>query len=167
MNAVDTNVLVYAKDPRDPRKQQIAQTLIATMPEGALFWQVACEFLAVSRKLEPFGYSLREAWDDLEELGSTWKTVPPRWEIQRHACGLIHATAFRFGTHSFSVLATMPESNGCILRTLTHTMGLTGWKSSIRFSRNPKTGSIHWLTDRDWTRILPPNAYWPHAREQS
>ncbi|MFZ1136051.1 MAG: hypothetical protein WAN69_13955, partial [Candidatus Korobacteraceae bacterium] len=74
MNAVDTNVLVYAKDPRDPRKQQIAQTLIATMPEGALLWQVACEFLAVSRKLEPFGYSLREAWDDLEELGSTWKT---------------------------------------------------------------------------------------------
>ena len=81
MNAVDTNVLIYAKDPRDRQKQAVAQTLVANMEDGTLLWQVACEFLAASRKLEPFGYSLHEAWEDLEELRSTWKAVPPRWEI--------------------------------------------------------------------------------------
>ncbi len=51
MNAVDTNVLVYAKDPRDPRKRAIAVALVRDLDEGLLLWQVACEFLAASRKL--------------------------------------------------------------------------------------------------------------------
>ncbi len=85
MNAVDTNVLIYAKDPRDRRKQAVAETLVADMKDGTLLWQVACEFLAASRKLESFGYSFREAWEDIEELRSTWKAVPPRWEVLVHA----------------------------------------------------------------------------------
>jgi hypothetical protein len=56
MNAVDTNVLFYARDPRDPRKQRIASDLVASLTDGALLWQVACEFLFASRKLEQFGY---------------------------------------------------------------------------------------------------------------
>ncbi len=96
MNAVDTNVLVYTKDPRDPRKQAIAKTLVATMPDGILLWQVACEFLAASRKLEPFGYSLREACEDIEELGGTWSTVPPRWEVQARACQLTQRYSISF-----------------------------------------------------------------------
>jgi predicted nucleic acid-binding protein len=88
MNAVDTNVLLYAKDPRDPRKQKIAETLLATMTDGAMLWQVGCEFLSASRKLEQFGYSLSEAWVDLEDLRSTWTTVLPRWEVQEHAVKL-------------------------------------------------------------------------------
>jgi hypothetical protein len=31
--------------------------LIATIPDGTLVWQVACEYLWASRKLKPFGYS--------------------------------------------------------------------------------------------------------------
>ena len=90
MNAVDTNILIYAKDPRDPRKQAIAETLIGDLDDGTLLWQVTCEFLAASRKLEPFGYSLREAWQDLEELRSTWNTVIPTWNIQVHAQSLVY-----------------------------------------------------------------------------
>ena len=52
MNAVDTNVLIYAKDRRDPRKQAIAEALIRDLRDGMLLWQVACEFLAASRKLD-------------------------------------------------------------------------------------------------------------------
>jgi predicted nucleic acid-binding protein len=85
MNAVDTNVLVYAKDPRDPRKQAIAGSLVRDLDAGILLWQVACEFFAASRKLESFGYSLQEAWQDLEELRSVWETVLPTWNIQAHA----------------------------------------------------------------------------------
>jgi predicted nucleic acid-binding protein len=57
MNAVDTNVLIYVNDSRDPGKQAIAASLVANLTEGVLIWQVACEYLAASRKLEPFGYS--------------------------------------------------------------------------------------------------------------
>ena len=57
MNAVDTNVLIYVNDLRDPSKQAIAASLVANLTEGVLIWQVACEYLAASRKLEPFGYS--------------------------------------------------------------------------------------------------------------
>jgi predicted nucleic acid-binding protein len=51
MNAVDTNVLIYAQDPRDPRKQAIAAELIESLTDVFLPWQVACEFVANWRKL--------------------------------------------------------------------------------------------------------------------
>jgi predicted nucleic acid-binding protein len=44
MNAVDTNVLFYAHDSRDPTKQKIAAEVIASLTDGALLWQVACEY---------------------------------------------------------------------------------------------------------------------------
>ena len=36
MSALDTNVLIYACDKSDPRRQQIAIELIATVTEGVL-----------------------------------------------------------------------------------------------------------------------------------
>jgi predicted nucleic acid-binding protein len=64
MNAVDTNVLFYAHDSRDPNKQKIAAELIASLNDGALLWQVACEYLWASRKLETLGYSYSEAVEE-------------------------------------------------------------------------------------------------------
>ena len=62
MTAVDTNILFYAHDPRDIRKRDIAVELIASLHDtGVLLWQVGCEYLAVSRKLETFGYSRAQA----------------------------------------------------------------------------------------------------------
>ena len=46
MTALDTNVLIYACDKSDPRRQQIELELIATVTDGVLLWQVACEFVA-------------------------------------------------------------------------------------------------------------------------
>jgi predicted nucleic acid-binding protein len=43
MTAVDTNVLFYAHDSREKEKQEIASQLIATLDNGVLVWQVACE----------------------------------------------------------------------------------------------------------------------------
>jgi len=51
MTAVDTNVFLYAHDPRDSRKQAIALSLLGSLNDGVLLWQVACEFLAAGRKL--------------------------------------------------------------------------------------------------------------------
>jgi predicted nucleic acid-binding protein len=79
MTAVDTNVLFYARDPRDGRKQQIAIELIASLVDGALLWQVACEYLSASRKLEPFGYVPGHAVADILELRQGWTSLLPDW----------------------------------------------------------------------------------------
>ena len=89
MNALDTNVLIYAHDPRDPRKQTIAISLIESLPETALLWQVACEYVSVSKKLEPFGYSRDQAWHDIRELRLVWEPVLPSWEVADRAHGLL------------------------------------------------------------------------------
>ena len=39
MNAVDTNVLIYVHDYRDPPKQAIAKTLVGTLTDALLLWQ--------------------------------------------------------------------------------------------------------------------------------
>ncbi len=70
MNAVDTNVLIYAHDRRDPRKQALAVSLIQSQADGVLLWQVACEYLSASRKLESQGYSMEQAWQDIRDLRS-------------------------------------------------------------------------------------------------
>ena len=59
MNAVDTNVLVYALDSDDPARQAKAHDLISRLiqkPDGTvLLWQVAGELLACLRKWESAG----------------------------------------------------------------------------------------------------------------
>ncbi len=89
MNAIDTNVLVYAHDVRDPKKQAIAIALIESLTDATLLWQVACEYLSASKKLEPFGYSREQAWEDVRELRSVWATVLPSWDVMDRASLLL------------------------------------------------------------------------------
>ena len=84
MNAVDTNILIYTHDPRDPIKQATAVALVASLSDGVLLWQVACEYMAASRKLEPFGHSQARAWQELRRLRSAWTTVLPTWLVIDH-----------------------------------------------------------------------------------
>jgi len=96
MNAVDTNVLVYAHDPRDPRKQAIAVSLIESLPDVVLLWQVACESISASRKLEPFGYRIAQAWLDIQELRLVWETALPSWDVADHAQRLLERHGLSF-----------------------------------------------------------------------
>ena len=61
MIALDTHVLLYACDRADSRRQQIAIDLIANRRDGVLLWQVACEFVAASRKLSAQGFTASDA----------------------------------------------------------------------------------------------------------
>lgn len=81
MNAVDTNVLFYAHDMREPAKQEVAVTLIHSLPDAALLWQVACEYLSATKKLEPYGYSREQAWRDIDDLRRVWTTILPGWDV--------------------------------------------------------------------------------------
>lgn len=96
MNAVDTNVLIYAHDPRDPQKQAAAVSLIESLSDGVLLWQVACEYLAASRKLEPLGYSLRDAVNDLHDLRAVWTTLLPSWAVLDRAEDLMSRFSLSF-----------------------------------------------------------------------
>jgi predicted nucleic acid-binding protein len=77
MIALDTNVLVYACDQADLRRQARALELIRTVQGGVLLWQVACEFVAASRKLEGQGFTAVDAWDRLAEYLAVFPLVLP------------------------------------------------------------------------------------------
>ncbi len=76
MNAVDTNVFVYAIDDGQPIKQPLARSLIAGLAQQPgqtkLPWQVATEFLQVLRRWQSQGrvdaQRVDEEYDDLLEL---------------------------------------------------------------------------------------------------
>jgi predicted nucleic acid-binding protein len=96
MNAVDTNVLLYVHDPRDRVKQATAATLLRSLTDGVLLWQVACEYLAASRKLEPFGYNRLHAWQDIDDLRRVWTTILPSWRVLEQAERLLAAYSLSF-----------------------------------------------------------------------
>jgi predicted nucleic acid-binding protein len=81
MNAVDTNVLIYVHDDRDPEKRTAAKELIDSLADGLLIWQVACEYVAASRKLLPQGYTPDDARRDVDDLRHVWTTVLPKWPV--------------------------------------------------------------------------------------
>ena len=81
MRAVDTNILIYVHDPRDPIKQTVASDLVESLIDGALLWQVACEYIAASRKLAVLGYDQTQAWQDILNLQKVWTTILPSWEV--------------------------------------------------------------------------------------
>ena len=77
MTAIDTNILIYARDARDARKQAIASRLITSVDDAVLLWQVACEFVAASRKLRSPEYGEREAWRNILALAEIWPLCLP------------------------------------------------------------------------------------------
>lgn len=89
MNAVDTNVLLYSHDFRDPRKQAIAAALVSSLNSGVLVWQVACEFIASSNKLKLKQVVSYDPWDELRSLAALWATVTPNWPSLSRAESLL------------------------------------------------------------------------------
>jgi predicted nucleic acid-binding protein len=85
MTAFDTNVLIYACDRSDPVRQAKALELITSTTDGILLWQVACEFIAASRKLAAQGFTPDDAWNRLTDFLSLFRLVTPSPEVLMHA----------------------------------------------------------------------------------
>ena len=96
MNAVDTNVLIYSRDPRDPQKQSAANALLASLTDGVLLWQVACEYIAASRKLEKFGYDTSQAMADVADMRTVWEAPLPTWKVIDRAEQLLKKYSLSF-----------------------------------------------------------------------
>ena len=88
MIALDTNVLIYACDRSNPQRQQTAIQLVASSSDGVLLWQVACEFVAASRKLSTQGFSASDAWSRLAEFLGVFRLVLPSEGVLNRAKGL-------------------------------------------------------------------------------
>lgn len=96
MIAIDTNVLIYACDRSDAHRQQIALDLIAAATDGVLLWQVACEFVAASRKLAKNGFTTQDAWKRLGEFMDVFPLIPPTAKFLGRAQNLhlLHSISF-------------------------------------------------------------------------
>jgi predicted nucleic acid-binding protein len=77
MIALDTNVLIYCCDKRDPGRQQTAFELVAATTDAVLPWQVACEFIAATRKLADQGFTPAHAWQRLAEFLALFPLILP------------------------------------------------------------------------------------------
>ena len=96
---LDTNVLVYAYDPSDPRKQQIAQNLVrrAVAREIAASSQVLGEFAAtLLHKLKPAAKP-EDVMALVDTLGPI-KLVPIDGDVVLRACRSVLNTVCTFTT---------------------------------------------------------------------
>jgi predicted nucleic acid-binding protein len=109
INAVDTNILIYVNDPRDSVKQSIAISLVSTLTEGVLLWQVACEYLAANRKLESFGHTRAQAYQYIRDLQQVWYTAIPTWSVIDRVEDLI--SRFRLFHWDSMIIAACLEVN--------------------------------------------------------
>jgi predicted nucleic acid-binding protein len=96
MNAVDTNVLLYVHDPRDPTKQAKATALVSSLTNAALLWQVACEYISATRKLAPLGFRQEDAWKELGRLQLLWIEILPQWSHLARAEALMSSRSISF-----------------------------------------------------------------------
>lgn len=89
MIAVDTNILIYCHDPRDPRKQSLAKDLMASLVDCVLLWQVSCEYLASINKFASYGFDIDQANDEIKRLRTLWTPILPTWTSYDRAIDII------------------------------------------------------------------------------
>ena len=81
MNAIDTNVLVYAIDSHEPSNQANARDLLNRLSSAAstvLPWQVACEYMSCLRRFATAGrFPAADIEADILDLLSIFPLVLP------------------------------------------------------------------------------------------
>ena len=90
MNAVDTNVFVYARDDDDLGKQAKADMLLGKLliqrSETVMLWQVACEFLNCLRRWENEGrITSTEVEEDFRDILAMFPVRRPALAIFDHS----------------------------------------------------------------------------------
>lgn len=97
MNAVDTNILIYIHDPSDKTKQQRAIELVSTLgPDTVLLWQVACEYINASRKMQAFGLDYMAAIQNIRDFQLIWRFALPTHDVLERAVNLLSSHSLSF-----------------------------------------------------------------------
>ncbi len=91
MNAVDTNVLVYAIDRHEPRKQTEAVSLLRQLgpTDTVLLWQVAGEYLCCLRRFAAAGtFPDADVETEIVDLLRAFSLVLPTREVIQRSLSL-------------------------------------------------------------------------------
>ena len=139
MIAIDTNILIYACDKSDARRQQIALDLIAEAVDGILLWQVACEFVAASRKPSAQGFTAAHAWSRLSEFVGVLRLALPTAGILERARTLHVTHGVSFWDATIWRRASKPVWTCSTLRTSLGSIRLVPSESSIHSSETVET----------------------------
>jgi predicted nucleic acid-binding protein len=90
MNAVDTNVYVYALDGDEPVKQakalELFDRLVLQSTDTLLIWQVACEFLSQLRRWESKGKLTPE------EVQETFRRFSAMFPLRTPGAGIFQSS---------------------------------------------------------------------------
>jgi predicted nucleic acid-binding protein len=109
---VDTNVLLYARDSSEPKKQRLAEAWLSHLwreRSGRLSVQVLAEFYVnATRKLDP-GMPPEEAWDDVRSL-MTWR--PQQTDVATLELGREIERRYRIGWWD-SLIVAAAQLQGC------------------------------------------------------
>ena len=93
MNAIDTNVLVYAIDFHEPSKQANARDLLNQLSSAAstvLPWQVACEYMSCLRRFAATGrFPAADIEPDILDLLGIFPLVLPTENAIRRSLSLM------------------------------------------------------------------------------
>lgn len=98
MNAVDTNILVYAIDESEPKKGQVALQLLESLSarDTILPWQVLCEFGAVMVRFEQQGTLRLAPADVVESIQKRFPVVLPDPRVVHSALRLIREVSISY-----------------------------------------------------------------------
>ncbi|MCX8085267.1 MAG: PIN domain-containing protein [Rhodocyclaceae bacterium] len=131
MNLVflDTNILIYRRDPRHQEKQRIAYAWIAALGKqfrGRLSWQVLQEFYSVAtRKLAALGLDPQLAQSDVRLL-SRWQPAEPDLLLCESAWSLADRYGFAWWDALIVAAALRQECTLLLSEDLQHNLVVDG-----------------------------------------
>jgi predicted nucleic acid-binding protein len=140
---VDTNVLVYARDSRDPRKQQRAEEWLAHLwrqRTGRVSVQVLQEYyVSVTQKLKP-GMDRESARADVRDL---WQWVSVSSTVDLVEAAWTAQDELRLSWWDALVLAAARLSDCAVLLSedFQHGRDLAGVRVTSPFKKEPRTES--------------------------
>jgi predicted nucleic acid-binding protein len=139
---VDTNVLVYTRDSRDPSKQAAAAEWMVHLWEsrrGRLSAQVLHEYyVTTTAKLDP-GLPSEDAREDILAL-SAWSPLPLSMDLTERAWDVQDRWGFSFWD---ALIVAAAQVQGCavlLTEDLQHGQKLDGLKVLSPFRESPKGG---------------------------
>lgn len=112
---VDTNILVYARDTRDPRKNAIALDWLSCLAKtrtGRLSWQVLIEFYAIATQPKKLAMPVTAAQADVLSL-QYWQPVAPDADLFKLAWGV--QDRYDFSWWDSTIVAAAIQANCKIL----------------------------------------------------
>lgn len=136
---VDTNVLVYLRDSRDPRRQNLAAEWLGFLWEsrlGRVSQQVLNEYyVTVTGKLEP-GLPREEARDDVMAL-TAWSPVALTAGLVERAWDVQDRWGFSFWESLIISAAQVQSCSTLLTEDLTHGQELEGLRVISPFLESP------------------------------